>query len=257
MNTRGLVKYSFLSIIGVFVLFIIPFILLQFDFDFDMLSSQGVLGDEAFIIAVKNTLLFMIIYIPIVVILGFILAYLTEYFDFSVVIQMVIILPIVLPALSVSGFFKEIMYDGFHEQLGSIGFLGVVFLWASTGYSYLIMLISLKSRDKSIEQAARIDGANHFQVLFKIILPLHSNALVLSIILSIYNSLRIFKYTFAIFGEIPELSMFTIQNYLYIKLKKFHPDVLVVSADIFLIIILVMLLAVVTWGNYRNKKLVK
>ncbi|QSX05883.1 sugar ABC transporter permease [Sedimentibacter sp. zth1] len=257
MKGDRLVKYSFLSIIGVFVLFIIPFILLQLQFDVSLLSKEGILADQSFIIAVKNTLAFMLVFIPIVVILGFVLAYLTEYYKFSMIVQMIIILPIVLPALSVSGFFKEIMYTFFYQKLGSIGFLGVIFIWASTGYAYLIMLISLKSRNVSIEQAALLDGASQFKVLFKIILPLHSNALVLSIILSIYNSLRIFKYTYAIFGEIPKLELLTIQNYLYIKLKKFHPDVLVVSADIFLIIILVMLLVVISWGNHRNKKLIK
>lgn len=257
MKSDRLVIYSFVSIIGVFILFIIPFILLQFDFDFRLLSKQGLLSDQSFIFAVKNTVIFMLVFIPIVVILGFVLAYMTEHLKCSLIIQVIIILPIILPALSVSGFFKEIMYTFFYQKLGNIGFLGAVFIWASTGYTYLIMLISLKSRDISIEQAALLDGASQFKVLFKIIMPLHSNALVLSIILSIYNSLRIFKYTYAIFGEMPKLELLTIQNYLFIKLKKFHPDVLVVSADIFLIIILVMLLIVITWGNYRNKKLIK
>lgn len=257
MKKQELIHYAFISIICVMILFVIPFIMLQFDFSFDMLGQGGIFTDKSFLMSVKNTIIFMLIFIPVVVILGFILAYVTEIFELSIVVQAIIILPVVLPALSMSGFFREIIYDNLYKYVGNIGFLGIVYIWASVGYTYLIMLISLKNRNKSIEQAALLDGANHFKVFNKIILPLHSNALVLSIILSIFNSLRIFKYTYAIFGEMPKLELLTIQNYLFIKLKKFHPDVLVVSADIFLIIILVMLLVVVAWGNSNNRKLVK
>lgn len=257
MKKDRLVKYAFISIIGVFVMFVIPFVLLQSEFSLKLLSKEYLFSDEAFIMSVKNTLLFMLLFIPIVVIIGSLLAYMTEHYKFSMAVQMAIILPIFLPALSVSGFFREIIYTTFYDKLGSIGFLGVVFLWASTGYTYLIMLISLRARDISIEQSAMLDGAGQFRTLFKIVLPLHTNAIILSIILSIYNSLRIFKYSYAMFGEFPTNEMLTIQNYLYIKLKKFHPDVLTVSADIFLIIILFMLFAVISWGNHRNKKLVK
>lgn len=257
MRRDRLMKYAILSIFGVFILFVIPFFILHSEFDISLLSKDKLLSDQSFLVAVKNTILFMIIFIPIEVMLGFTLAYMTERFKFPLVVQIIIILPIFLPALSVSGFFKEILYAKYFEYLGSIGFLGTIFLWAGTGYTYLIMLISLKSRDVAIEQAAMLDGSGSVRTLFQIILPTHINAFVLSIILSIYNSLRIFKYTYAVFGEIPPKDLLTIQNYLYIKLKKFHPDVLVMSADLFLIIILIMLLAVLSWGNYKNKKMLR
>ncbi|SHJ86187.1 ABC-type sugar transport system, permease component [Hathewaya proteolytica DSM 3090] len=258
MKNTKLLRYAFLSISGVFLLFVIPFIIAQGDVTANLIfGEESLFRDEVFMLSLKNSVIFMIIFIPIVVIVGYVLAYFTEHCQLGLWFQLAVILPIVTPALGVSGFFKGKIYGNLASHLNGIFIVGIIFVWATVGYAYLAILISLKNRDKNIEEAAYLDGASTFKIIRSMILPMHSEALVLATILSIYNCLKLFKYTYAIFGEIPDLSMFQTQNYLYIKLKKFEPGTLIVAADIFLMVILITLLLVVGLGEYRKKKLFK
>ena len=254
MEKSRLTRYALLSLAGVAIIYIIPFIIAQGSFDVSLLEpSTGIFTNQGFIVSFKNTIAFMLIFVPIVVILGFVLAYITEYMKLGFLVQIAIILPIAIPVLSVSGFFRDIICI----YINGLIIVGLIYIWSCLGYTYLIFLISLKNRDKSIEEAAYLDGTGTFKTLFKIIIPLHTEALVLSIVISIYNSLKIFKQTYAIFGEYPNYDMFMVQNYLYLKLKKLNLEDLIVSADIFLIFIFVVLILILIFGVHQKKKLSK
>lgn len=256
MGERKLVRYSLLSIFGVAILYIVPFIIAQYFFDIDMLNVKtGIFSNTGFLLASKNTLIFMTIFVPTVVILGFVLAYTTEHLKLSSIVSLVIIFPIAVPVLSVSGFFREIIYNVLVNYINGILIVGIAYLWGSIGFTYLVFLISFKNRNKSIEEAAYLDGANIFVTLFKIIIPLHTEAMLLSIILSIYNALRIFKFTYAMFGEFPDFDIYMMQNFLHVKLKSMTLDTLIVSADLFLMFILVVLILLYVLSKYFKGKL--
>lgn len=258
MEKTRLTRYALLSLIGVAVMYIIPFIVAQGSFELSLLDpSTGIFTNEGFTVSFKNTIIFMAIFVPIVVILGFLLAYATEYLNLSFLVQVAIILPIAIPILSVAGFFRDLSYSFLGEIFKGLSIVGLIYVWSCLGFAYLIFLVSLKNRNKSIEEAAYIDGAGTFRTLFKIIIPLHSEALVLSIVISIYNSLKIFKQTYAVFGEYPNYDMFMIQNFLYLKLKRLSLEDLIVSADIFLVFIFVLLMLILAFGAYQKRKLLK
>ena len=258
MGERKLVRYSLLSIIGVSILYIVPFIVAQKFFDINMLTTkEGIFSNIGFLTASKNTIVFMLIFVPLVVIIGFILAYITEHFKLSSIVSLAIIFPIAVPVLAVAGFFRDIVYNVLINHVNGIFIVGFAFLWGSIGYTYLIFLISFKNRNKSIEEAAYLDGASTFITMFKIIIPLHTEAMLLSIVISIYNALRIFKFTYAMFGEFPDYNIFMIQNFLYIKLKSMTLDMLIVSADLFLVFIFIILAVLYLLSKYFNSKIYK
>lgn len=258
MEKTRLTRYALLSLIGVAVMYIIPFIVAQGSFELSLLDpSTGIFTNEGFTVSFKNTIIFMAIFVPIVVILGFLLAYATEYLNLSFLVQVAIILPVAIPILSVAGFFRDLSYSFLGGIFKGLSIVGLIYVWSCLGFAYLIFLVSLKNRNKSIEEAAYIDGAGTLRTLFKIIIPLHSEALVLSIVISIYNSLKIFKQTYAVFGEYPNYDMFMIQNFLYLKLKRLSLEDLIVSADIFLVFIFVLLMLILAFGAYQKRKLLK
>lgn len=258
MEKTRLTRYALISLIGVAIMYIVPFVIAQGSFDASLLDpSTGILSNQGFSVSFKNTIIFMVVFVPIVVVLGFLLAYATEYMKLSFVVQIAIILPIAIPVLSVTGFFRDISYSVFSRFFNGLSIVGLIYIWSCLGFTYLIFLISLKNRNKSIEEAAYLDGAGAIKTLFKVIIPLHSEALVLSIVISIYNSLKIFKQTYAIFGEYPNYDMFMMQNFLYLKLKKLSLEDLIVSADIFLAFIFIVLMLILVFGIYQKKKLVK
>lgn len=73
--------------------------------------------------------------------------------------------------------------------------------WAGIGFSMLIFLANLQSIDKEIFEAARIDGAHGFKMLFKITLPMSMNALMVMTILTFIGSFETFELIFAMQGS--------------------------------------------------------
>ncbi|GAB6899827.1 carbohydrate ABC transporter permease [Kineosporia succinea] len=71
------------------------------------------------------------------------------------------------------------------------GLLNIV-TWQWSGYYMIIIFAALKSIDSSIYEAARIDGANAFQIALRIKTPLIYSALVLILIFSLIGTLQFF-----------------------------------------------------------------
>lgn len=248
--------YVLPSVVGVASMYLVPFIIAQKYVFFSSANSfSEIFSNMGFIISIKNTAVFMSVFIPLAVILGFVAAFVTEYLKLSFWVQAAVILPITVPASSVSGFFREMALSSVLEDINGLFVVGFIFLWSCIGYTYIIFLISLKSRDKSIEEAAYLDGAGTLRTMFSIVIPLHSEALVLAVIVSTYNALKIFRMTYAIFGEYPDYRMFMIQNFLHLKLKGLDLQTLMTGADILLAFIFVLLFLILRLGKKHKRKM--
>lgn len=251
-----MLMYVLPSVVGVASMYLVPFIIAQkYVFFSSDNSFTEIFANMGFIISIKNTAVFMSVFIPLAVILGFAAAFATEYLNLSFWVQAAVILPITIPASSVSGFFREMALSSILENVNGLFVVGFIFLWSCIGYTYIIFLISLKNRDKSIEEAAYLDGAGTLRTMFSIMIPLHSEALVLAVIVSTYNALKIFRMTYAIFGEYPDYRMFMIQNFLHIKLKGLDLQTLMTGADILLAFIFVLLFLILRLGQKHKRKM--
>lgn len=65
--------------------------------------------------------------------------------------------------------------------------------WTFTGYNMLIFLAALQAVPRELYEAARIDGANGFQIAMKIKVPLVGGAALLAILLSIIGTIQLFN----------------------------------------------------------------
>jgi putative aldouronate transport system permease protein len=72
--------------------------------------------------------------------------------------------------------------------------------WKGIGYGMVIYLASITSQDKSIYEAAVIDGATKMQQIWRITLPMMKTVIVLLFILS---AGRIFYSDFGLFYQVP------------------------------------------------------
>ena len=256
MKKNGMTRYVIPSFLGVAVLYLVPFIIAQRYVIFPSGSAfTEIFSNMGFIISIKNTIIFICIFIPLAVIFGFVTAFATEYLNLGFWVQAAIVLPITVPASSVSGFFKEMASSKALENVNGLLVVGIIFLWSCIGYTYIIFLISLKNRDKSIEEAAYLDGAGAFRTMFSIMLPLHSEAIVLAAIVSTYNSLKIFRVTYAVFGEYPNYRMFMIQNFLHLKLKELNMQTLMAGADILLAFVFILLFLILKLEQKHKRKM--
>lgn len=65
--------------------------------------------------------------------------------------------------------------------------------WTFTGYNMLIFLAALQSIPRELYEAARIDGANGFQIAMKIKVPMVRGAALLAVLLSIIGTIQLFN----------------------------------------------------------------
>jgi ABC-type sugar transport system permease subunit len=92
-------------------------------------------------------------------------------------------------------------------------------MWVWVGFNTIYFLAALQSVDKSLEDAARIDGANRFQVFWHVTLPSMRHVVVFVVVTSVVGSYQLFELPLTLLpesqGKGPDNSGLTLINYLY------------------------------------------
>jgi multiple sugar transport system permease protein len=100
--------------------------------------------------------------------------------------------------------FTEFIGLGRVDWLGSQGTtlgsaIGMI-TWRFAGFYMLILMTGLQSIDPELYEAARIDGANRWQIMWRVTLPLLRPTLALMMVLSVTGSLLAFDQFFILTG---------------------------------------------------------
>ncbi len=130
--------------------------------------------------------------------------------------KVIFFLPVVISATVISYVFRRI-YDGSTGELNALliafglegstrawlaepglalNALMVANIWQWTGFSFMMYFAGLTQIEDELYEAARIDGANFFQVIFYIVLPLLRNTHFSLIILGVIGVLRTFDLVY-------------------------------------------------------------
>lgn len=88
-------------------------------------------------------------------------------------------------------------------------------IWQYAGFYILIYYAALKNIPESIIEAAKIDGANPFQIAYKIKIPLIMGVIKVTIILAIVGSLKYFDLIYVMTGGGPNGASEVIASYMY------------------------------------------
>ncbi|KRL03573.1 carbohydrate ABC transporter permease [Liquorilactobacillus capillatus] len=97
------------------------------------------------------------------------------------------------------------------------GFWGIVilFVWQMSGYIMLIYVSFLNSIPQNTIQAARLDGAERWQILMFIKLPQLAPAFTISLFLTLANSFKLYEQNLALTNGGPYRSTEMISMYIY------------------------------------------
>jgi alpha-glucoside transport system permease protein len=76
----------------------------------------------------------------------------------------------------------------------------VIYIWMWTGFCMVILSAALKSIPADLLEAARVDGANEFQIFFRIIVPVISPTIAVVATTMLINVLKIFDIVYATTG---------------------------------------------------------
>lgn len=174
---------------------------------FAFLNNYKILfSDKSFINAVKNTLIFVSLFVPLNTFFTLLAASLTRRKSkFSFIPEFIFFMPLAVSLAAYSVTFKEI-FRGTNSVINSI--LGTSFTGITTphgamivlvllgisldfGLDYILLLCSFRSIDKSIIEAARIDGAGGERLFFSIELPQVKHTVLVTIFLALKDALLI------------------------------------------------------------------
>lgn len=150
-----------------------------------------------------------------------------------VAFRLVFFLPYVLADVA-AGLIWRFVYDGDYGLFAAIaGFLGVatpyvladrdlaiyavlaVVIWKYFGFHMMLFIAGLQALDKSIMEAAEIDGATGWQKFRYITLPLLGSTVRLSVFFAIIGSLQLFDLIMPLTSGGPSNSTQTMVTFLY------------------------------------------
>ena len=87
------------------------------------------------------------------------------------------------------------------------GFWGLIILvaWQQIGYMMIIYIAGLQAVSEDMLEAARIDGANGRQTLFKVIIPNVMPSIATCTFLTLTNGFKLFDQNLALTGGMPSM----------------------------------------------------
>jgi len=189
-----------------------------------------ILKDETFVKAVINTLVYVILTVPVSKILGMLLALLAnKRRKTSFLYETSFALPMAM-AVSVTAMIFQLLF------VPSLGFINGVFgldiqwlndpkfallsiaivqIWLSTGYAFIFLLSAVRGISQDIIESASLEGATPLQMLLKIYLPLTSPTMFYLIITDISFSVMMMSLSNVLTNGGPQNSTITMMQYIY------------------------------------------
>lgn len=235
--------FLFPSLAGVTLFVLLPFLdVMKRSFqtavtgEFTGIKNYGVIfHNQAFLLAVKNTARFTVVCIPLLVLIGLLVAFPLSTMKEAGLIKSVYLFPLAMPTATIVLVWKMVFYrqgflNLFFTKLGEItGLWGTVtidylgtgasfwvlvasYLWKNTGYTVVLWLAGILSIPNEYIEAARVDGAGRWKCIRYIILPNLKGSFYTIVILSFLNSFKIYREAYLVAGSYPQEDIYLLQH---------------------------------------------
>ena len=229
-------------------------------------NYQRMAQDKVFVQSITNTFTYLVVQVPIMLVLAIILASLLNNRDlkFRGLFRTCIFLPCATGLVAYSMIFRTLFtYDGMiNSVLVNLGILAepinwlnepntakaviiIGLIWRWTGYNMVFFLSGMQGIEYSIYEAARIDGANLFQQLIKITIPLLKPIILVTGIMSTNGTLQLFDESVNLTRGGPANMTITMSHYIYNTMFTKNPNFGYAAAMSFVILIMVAILSAI------------
>lgn len=236
---EAFVGYLFLlpSLIGVGIFILVPFLdAVQRSFSEAMTRTfvglsnyETVLSNQAFLKATKNTVRFIVVCIPLLLIISLVLSVmLYSIKKLQAFLKTSYLIPMAIPAASIVLLWKIFFhkYGLLNRVLDTLGLTTVdwintdkafyvlvfTYIWKNVGYDMVLWLAGLNGIGQEMYEAASIDGAGRVRQFFYITLPNLLPTTFIIIVLSLINSFKVFREAYLIAGDYPHESIYMLQH---------------------------------------------
>lgn len=195
-------------------------------------NYMKVLGDEAFIKAVANTFIYVLVTVPASMFIAYILAMMARKTRrFSVGYEVLFAISMAASDAVIAMIFQlaynsqlgvinklfGLNIDWLHDGKYALLSLMIIQIWKNIGYNFLFMLSALRGLSEDVLEAAKLDGVRGLTLHLKIIMPLVSPMLFFLLIKDIAYGMTVSSYTLILTGGGPDNATHTIITYIYSK----------------------------------------
>lgn len=222
--------------------------------------------DPTFIAATKNTIIFLLFQVPIMVTLSILFSVILNNatVKFKGVFRTVVFLPAITSLVAYSIVFKYLFAnDGIinhllmnlHLMSEPIAFLSspfwskvviiIAITWRWTGFNMIFFLSALQNIDPEIYEASTIDGAGPVKQFFNITIPLLKPVILFSSVTSTIGTLQLFDEPMNLTQGGPGNATTTISQYIYNLSFKYTPDFGYAAAVSYAIVVLVIFFSII------------
>ena len=237
------------SLVGTAVFFVIPYIRILY---YSLIDNQfkrnfvgfdnyiKTLNNEYFLLALKNSLLLIVICVPLLLALALIISLVLS-FGIKAVrrTRAAFVLPMVIPTASIVIIWRSV-FSGDETVLP----IYLLFIWKNIGICVILLTAAFTGIDENIFEAAKLDGTGTFTLHRKITVPMIMPTLLFTALLSIVNSFRIFKESYLYFGtNYPPEHSYTLQYYMNNNFLKLDYQSLATSAVLTSVVVFLIVLA--------------
>ena len=191
--------------------------------------------DERFWNALKNTVVFAVIEVPVQIILGLLVANAVASTSFfSKAARSIFFIPVVC-SMAAIGVVWSLLLDGtidmvpyfckewfgitglnfFRNISTAMGTVIAMTVWKNFGYTMSILVVGIQAIPKDYFEASEIDGANKIQQFFKITIPQLLPSLGFCLITNLIGSLQVFDQVYVTTGGGPQRATETLVYYIY------------------------------------------
>ncbi len=185
--------------------------------------------NSAFLLAVKNTLKFTLVCIPLMVALGLVIALAMGSIRHMQTVKSLYLFPLAMPTAAVAVVWKMVFYEkGFLNKYleqfgigGGVDYIGSgvafyvlagTYIWKNLGYTIVLWLAGIMGVNGDMMEAARVDGAGKMQRFWYVLFPNLKGSLYIIVVISFLNSFKIYREAYLVAGAYPHDSIYMLQH---------------------------------------------
>ena len=211
-------------------------------YDFNNIKFNGLenfrrlFSEKTFAIAIKNTFYFAIVTVLIKNVFGFLMALIVKKTSkFNTLLRAVVFLPMRISVMVVAIIFVSIYNPTngiINEGLRAIGLdsltrdwlfdarysmnsICLMDIWQGTGFTMCVMISGLQAIPTDYYEAAKIDGADKWQQLRYVTLPLLISSITISLVFNIISGFKVFAQVYSTTNGGPADSTHVLGTFLF------------------------------------------
>lgn len=273
-NAREGVALILPLVLGCGVFYLVPFLMVLRNSVYSGIANSrqfvglsnysAMLGNSVFRLAFGNTLKFLAVALPLILVISFAIALvLKEHARQHETLKSVLLLPYIMPVAATvllvdvlfaeTGILNQGLYtldlpvaEWLHSKLAFWVVLAL-YLWKNTGYGVILLLSGLVTISDDHYAAAQLDGATRWQQLRYITIPQMWYSVFFTAVFSLINAFKCFREIFLIGGTHPDTSIYMLQHFLNNAFDKLSYAKLAVASVLLFLVLSILFALTYRW----------